>query len=87
LTSTIDFYNLHQSITKLDEKPLTVIVGYVRYTRNVQMLRRRYELEKGYGKTIYRFFNFSKIFFFFKIHFFPQICIKLSFPRIESVGE
>jgi hypothetical protein len=64
LTSTIDFYNLHQSIAKLDEKPLTMIVGGVRYTRNVQMLRRRYELEKGYGKTIYRSFNFSKRFFF-----------------------
>jgi hypothetical protein len=44
----IPFYNLHQSIAKRNEEPLAVIVVGVRYTRNVQKLRRRYKIEVGY---------------------------------------
>jgi hypothetical protein len=51
LASTVAFYNLHQSIAKPDEEPLTVTVGGVKYTRNVQTLKRRFEIEEGYWKN------------------------------------
>jgi hypothetical protein len=51
LVSIITFHNLQQLIAKPEEKPLTIktiIVGGLKYTKNIENLRRRYLLEEKY---------------------------------------
>jgi hypothetical protein len=48
LASTIAFYNLQQLLVNPKTKPLTVTVGGHQYTGSVEVLKRRYLLEKNY---------------------------------------
>lgn len=36
LALSVAFYNLHQTIAKLEDKPLMVIVGSLKYTGNME---------------------------------------------------
>jgi hypothetical protein len=56
LATSVAFYNLHQSIAKPNEDPLTVTVGGVKYTGNIQVLKRRFEIEENYWKNFMNFF-------------------------------
>jgi hypothetical protein len=47
VASPVTFYNLEQ-IAKSEEKPSIIIVGGLKYTGNVETLRKRYLLENVY---------------------------------------
>jgi hypothetical protein len=48
LASTIAFYNINLLLHNPQDKPLTIIVGDLQYTGNVELLKRRYLLEENY---------------------------------------
>jgi hypothetical protein len=48
LASTIAFYNLQQMLGNPNIKPLIVTMGGFQYTCSVEVLKRRYLLEKNY---------------------------------------
>jgi hypothetical protein len=82
LATSVAFYNLHQSIAKPNEDPLTVTVGGVKYTGNIQVLKRRFEIEENYWR------NFMTFFIGQNPIFFSSGCAKHSPPPgFERVGE
>jgi hypothetical protein len=50
LASTIAFYNIHLLLHNPKEKPLTVTVGGLQYTGNVELLKRHYLLKENNWK-------------------------------------
>ena len=48
LAFSMAFYNLHQSLQKLEEKPLVITIGGLQYTGNKEALKITYLLEQKY---------------------------------------
>ncbi len=48
LASTIAFYNIHLLLQNPQAKPLTITVGGLQYTGNVEILKPRYLLEEDH---------------------------------------
>jgi hypothetical protein len=48
LASTIAFYNIHLLLQNPQAKPLTITVGGLQYTSNVELLKRRYLLKEDH---------------------------------------
>jgi hypothetical protein len=86
LATSVAFYNLHQSIAKPNEDPLTVTVGGVKYTGNIQVLKRRFEIEENYWRNFMNFFIGQNPIFFSSDS--PSGSAKHSPPPgFERVGE
>jgi TPP-dependent indolepyruvate ferredoxin oxidoreductase alpha subunit len=51
LASTIAFYNIHLLLHNPQEKTLTITVGGLQYTDNIELLKRHYLLEENHWKN------------------------------------